>query len=368
MGTIIANQWIVRHPYAVSLTVIWSIASCTGQLVEPSPGDHDVINTTGSLGGKTETINQDSPARCGDTICGGIETCNNCEEDCGVCQVMMQPSTCNDGVCDDAETCGNCESDCGACDEPLWFADADTLGLSVWEAEEEGAPDGLSLVSDPSSMFGQVYQAKLQKGVYNGGKYRSEFRGAEDSNGNKIAGTATTGSFDGSERGYNDLYFGFRSFVSQGTYFRASSSNSGNILQFKGDSSCGGPVVGLTVKDDHLTLRTELDNAYDSGNRIWQGPLIEDYKGAWHEFVIHVHFSKNENEGMVEIWYDGIKQTMINGDQSINVATMCPDDQYVRLKMGLYSLDLDDAQAGTEAYHWIESPRIGQSFSAVVPR
>lgn len=47
---------------------------------------------------------------CGDDICDSSESCSNCEEDCGDCEIIA--SICGDGVCDDDESSFNCPEDC----------------------------------------------------------------------------------------------------------------------------------------------------------------------------------------------------------------------------------------------------------------
>jgi len=51
------------------------------------------------------------PPMCGDDECNPGESCQNCEEDCGVCE-------CGNDTCDevDGEDCFSCEEDCGTCD------------------------------------------------------------------------------------------------------------------------------------------------------------------------------------------------------------------------------------------------------------
>lgn len=49
---------------------------------------------------------------CGDKVCNGSETCENCPEDCGICPY------CGDGMCNGDETCNTCPLDCGVCPTP----------------------------------------------------------------------------------------------------------------------------------------------------------------------------------------------------------------------------------------------------------
>ena len=230
---------------------------------------------------------------------------------------------------------------------PLWHADADSNGMAAWKNQQEAYPDRLDLVTDPEGRFGKVYQAKLVDGDrYTDGKARCELYGSVLPNGTYFK------YVEG-----DDLYFGWRTRINAGIAFR-SSGNGGNLTQFKGDSSCGGPAIGLTFYDGKVSVRSELYGV------MWYGPSVPAFAGAWHDLVFHIKFSKSQSVGFVELWLDGVRQTFKDGSTQYRMPTMCPGDAYVYLKMGLYR---SSELTGT-AYHWIESPRIGTSFASVVPR
>src|SRR5262245_41410320 len=93
---------------------------------------------------------------CGDEICRSGETCSNCPEDCGACNI------CGDGICAFGETCSNCATDCGVCPPPapnlvsrdydgdgktdisvktdggLWRIDFAANGFGAWDATFSG--------------------------------------------------------------------------------------------------------------------------------------------------------------------------------------------------------------------------------------
>ena len=135
-------------------------------------------------------------------------------------------------------------------------------------------------------------------------------------------------------------------------------------MQLKGDSSCGGPAIGLTIKHGRLTLRSERYLTATDGV-AWNGPSMSSLlDGRWHDFTLHVQFAKDAS-GYLEVWLDGVRQTMVNGATRINLPTMCPADTHVFPKLGVYGMDHG---TGGGPVHWIESPRIGTSYAAVVPR
>jgi len=72
------------------------------------------------------------PAVCGDGICEGDENCSNCEIDCGAC-----PAVCGDGKCEGDETCGNCEIDCGTCPPKIVCGDGKCEGDETCETCSE---------------------------------------------------------------------------------------------------------------------------------------------------------------------------------------------------------------------------------------
>lgn len=60
--------------------------------------------------GTTDAGTIDAGPSCGDGVCNGGETCQDCPADCGAC-----PASCGDSVCGDGEDCLSCPGDCGAC-------------------------------------------------------------------------------------------------------------------------------------------------------------------------------------------------------------------------------------------------------------
>ena len=56
---------------------------------------------------------------------------------------------------------------------------------------------------------------------------------------------------------------------------------------------------------------------------------------------------------------------MTNGGYRINFPTVCPDDQQVYPKFGVYGMD---EGIGAGPAHWVESPRIATTAASAVPR
>ncbi len=225
--------------------------------------------------------------------------------------------------------------------------------------------DRLSVVDHPQR--GKVYQAAMTSGDVYRDKARAELANPLLDDGSAFY------IYHGDE-----YYIGYRGMLSVGFDSEGNGdANSGNIMQLKGKLSCGGPALGLTIKDGRLTLRRETGDAADIdldaqslGNRegvFWTGPLVKDLEGQWFELVMHINFNIDPSIGFVEIWLDGVQQSN-NGKMKIYGKTMCFDasGERVELKLGIYRNARYNKS--TFDYHWINDPRIGSSYDAVTPR
>jgi hypothetical protein len=243
---------------------------------------------------------------------------------------------------------------------PLWHADADRdvdRGDSTLFWKKESHDDSrLIMVDDPLGRFGKVYRANLTATDVNSGNNRSEFAQALLGDGStklKLANPGTT-----------NIWFGWRSLFGRDVLVDPDHSNDGNYMQLKGDSSCGGPAIGMTVKEGRLTLRSELYLPGTDGV-AWNGPAMSSVlDNRWHDFLLHVNFAK-DSTGYLEVWLDGQAQVMTNGSTRISFPTVCPNDTYVYPKLGVYGMD---EGIGAGPVHWIESPRIGTTAASAAPR
>lgn len=252
-------------------------------------------------------------------------------------------------------------------EDVLWHADADAdtdAGTTTRFWRKEVASEDMSrlqVVDDPTDQFDKVYEAHLTPADIEDGFKRAEFAQA-------LLGDGSTklrlGVADTPLGSTENIWFGWRSLFGADVAIDDGHKNDGNYMQLKGDSSCGGPTVGMTIKFGRLTLRSEQHlEEYD--HAAWNGPRMSTLLGSWHSIVLHVQFSKDASVGYLEVWFDGRRQIMSNGEDRIHFPTVCPDDTYVYPKLGVYGMD--DA-IGDGPQHWFESPRIGTSYEAVVPR
>jgi Polysaccharide lyase/Fibronectin type III domain len=216
----------------------------------------------------------------------------------------------------------------------------------------------LSIVNDPRGRNGKVYRAYLTAADVNNGDNRAEWNEALLGDGE----TARNVWGDGAPP-TTELWIGWRSLFGSDVLVDRDHDNDGNYMQLKGDSDCGGPAVGMTIKYGRLTIRSEQHVTATDGI-VWNGPLMSTLlDNQWHDVLMHVNFAKDQT-GYVEVWLDGVSQRMTNGKYRRNFPTVCPDDTYVFPKFGVYGMDQG---IGTGPAHWVESPRIATTAASAVP-
>ncbi|HST68346.1 MAG TPA: heparin lyase I family protein [Solirubrobacterales bacterium] len=101
------------------------------------------------------------------------------------------------------------------------------------------------------------------------------------------------------------------------------------IWQLHQKSNEGTPPIALHIIETNpgkFALRDSEDKPW------WVGPAI-DY-GQWHEFIIRVNHSPNDETGFVELWMDGNQQTLANGQTRYYKKTMLDEFNYP--KAGYY--------------------------------
>lgn len=84
----------------------------------------------------------------------------------------------------------------------------------------------------------------------------------------------------------------------------------------------GSPPLCLEV---NRSGQVSINNNRSGG---YSRPVCPIDAGKWHDFVLHVRFSRSSSNGLVEMWRDGVKLA------SFRAATMASDHNY--LKMGIY--------------------------------
>jgi hypothetical protein len=239
----------------------------------------------------------------------------------------------------------------------LWWGNADTdtagsEGSKCMGGEEDESSSNLTIANDPAGLHGKVYRAE----TFGTGR-------AEWANANRNCDGSTRLNLWGTNGpGSTDVYIGWRSYFN-GNFALTGSANDGNVLQWKDDSTCGGPSVGMTIRNNRLSLRT-IDGDPPGVEGLWNDPaLFASRMGDWTDFVMRVNFSTTSS-GFIELWVDGVPQIMSDGTTRHEGPTVCSGATRVYPKFGIYSMK----SSGSNARHWLDDPRIGLSYAAVVPR
>jgi hypothetical protein len=217
--------------------------------------------------------------------------------------------------------------------------------------EEDESSSNLTIANDPAGLHGKVYRAE----TFGTGR-------AEWANANRNCDGSTRLNLWGTNGpGSTDVYIGWRSYFN-GNFALTGSANDGNVLQWKDDSTCGGPSVGMTIRNNRLSLRT-IDGDPPGVEGLWNDPaLFASRMGDWTDFVMRVNFSTTSS-GFIELWVDGVPQIMSDGTTRHEGPTVCSGATRIYPKFGVYSMN-----SGSNARHWLDDPRIGLSYAAVVPR
>jgi hypothetical protein len=244
----------------------------------------------------------------------------------------------------------------------LWHGDADSDmdrgdQTDCMDKETPGLPSTrLSIVNDPTGAgHGKVYQSFLTATDIAGGDNRAEWNEAFVD----CDGDTEINLWGENGPGTTQVYIGWRSYLDGDPGFTGA-TNGGNYLQWKGNSSCGGPAVGMTINNNRLSLRT-IDGDPPGTEGLWIDTVpLTDRLDEWTDFVMAVNFSKG-SDGWIELWVNGQPQTMSDGTTRHEGPTVCPNDSYVYPKWGVYGFD-DGAPI-----HLLESPKIGTTFSSVAP-
>jgi hypothetical protein len=89
-------------------------------------------------------------------------------------------------------------------------------------------------------------------------------------------------------------------------------------------------------------------------------------KGAWHDVVFRVYSHRDPRQGFVEIWLDGIQQTMANGNNRIYYSTINPN-QPIADSTHLHVCNYRDRgqYQWSTVYH--DSVKVGSTYDIVDP-
>lgn len=225
----------------------------------------------------------------------------------------------------------------------LWSADT-SRGTTVFEGLET-APGRISIVADPKGQHGQVYRYDTWDDP-SFSKERCESRGTRTPSGNfrpALGGTY----FIGWREMWNPMPI------------------NGSWVAFwqmhgYGPAGQGAPLV-LRVTNGNPTLLMQ-NNVNGTNVDFWHTPLRLN---TWNTFVVHVHLATN-NTGWVELWYNGVRQTFINGKQRFNCPTWdAKAGSFVMFKWGVYRSGTLNGKGPASTF--MSGAKIGVTFNDVNP-
>jgi hypothetical protein len=139
------------------------------------------------------------------------------------------------------------------------------------------------------------------------------------------------------------------------------------LISWRGDAgaTAGAPfniVTAAVNRSPNTKMLINIGNQRGSSEPLsaWTGPTVASLVGGWHDYMIHYKVAK-DNTGFIELWLDGVAQTMFGGTTRWYGQTMYTDDTFLEFRQGIYRA-LTYSATNT---HWVARPRIGWSREAV---
>jgi outer membrane biosynthesis protein TonB len=100
------------------------------------------------------------------------------------------------------------------------------------------------------------------------------------------------------------------------------------IQQLHEEDWSGSPGMAVFLDNKHALKL----GAGDGSPTFWQGPTLQ--ANQWYDLVYRVKLSQSPSTGFVEVWLDGVQQTLANGQTRIYGQTIQAAQTY--LKAGIY--------------------------------
>jgi hypothetical protein len=227
----------------------------------------------------------------------------------------------------------------------LWQSNT-SLGTSVFAGLEE-APGTVSIASDPLGQFGNVYHYQTYDDT-SYAKERCESRGTELPNGTTFLPSINTAYYLGWREMWNPM-------PTQGDWVA--------LFQMHGygPAGQGAPLVLRCVNGDgNLYMQ---NNVNGTNINFWHVPF---HTGVWQTFVLHIYLSTSATVGYVELWYNGVPQTFING----LTRYYCPlwdskTGSYVQFKWGVYRSGTVNGKGPASTY--MTDAKLGTTYADVDP-
>jgi hypothetical protein len=228
----------------------------------------------------------------------------------------------------------------------LWQADT-TRGTSVFQNLDIGETGGsITVAPDPLGQFGNVYKYYMPDEPSGFGKERTESKG-----------TVTPGGVYQLSNN-TDYYIGWRSM------WNPMPSNPGWVALFQihgyGPSGQPAPLVLRCLGDGNISLQNGVTGGSDD---FWHVPLKLN---VWQSFVIHINISADPTVGYVEVWYNGVRQTLQGGVTRLYCQTVdATSGSYDAVKWGVYRSGAMDGTGPATAY--MSNAKLGTTYADVDP-
>jgi hypothetical protein len=229
----------------------------------------------------------------------------------------------------------------------LWEA-SPNLGTRVFDGLEQ-APGTVTVTDDPQGRFGPSFQFTTWDNA-DGQKEHCESQGLRRPDGSVVnLGTAQQGRI---------FYLGWRALwnpmpTTPGRWVSLFQ------LHVSGVTDGGlnvGPLVLRTLGDGRLYLQDISPNGMD--RHIWSAPMPQN---TWSSFAIGFRLSRDDSDGWVEFWYNGVQQKLSNGANRYPGATLW--GTHVNPKFGVYRSGANNGQAVAFVNH----ARLGTTYASVAP-
>jgi hypothetical protein len=232
----------------------------------------------------------------------------------------------------------------------LWSGDFETGDLSQWSLNQS-CPDGVTVVNNPVRE----------------GNYAAKFTVDDTSTKANCPAVPTE---DPRAQVISPRLFGEGDdcYIAFSTYFPSEfptiSKGWMQVAEIYGPPFGGSPSIGIGVEGDRLVLHRGPTNNWEA---VWkEGSDIPKGTG-WEDIVLHVKFSTDPTVGFVEVWHNGVKQTLGNGSQRMYYDTLIPGINWDgstpnRLILNQYR-GLSPALGPITLYH--DAARVGTTYDSV---
>ena len=291
---------------------------------------------------------------CGDKLCSFGEDCNNCQTDCGNCDIYY----CGDNTCNNDETCITCETDCEECNI-LFFSDGFETGKmsTGWNGFllniEKGKPmelpdlpidelgtyilentDAMEIVTDPVRNGNYAIKMTVEQG--DGHNYADLIIKKDRSELSRL------GFGDEATPGAEHWYAISILIPEDDSYVHEGGDNFNIVTQWLHSSiteeeksvGMGSPSILLEYRQNSNGTAGMILK-YGVGKAGKESFPTQIQKGVWIDWVFHIKWSL-EDDGFVEAWKDGEPVTPWNGENyKVYKANMLNEEPYF-YKIGIY--------------------------------